>query len=53
MPLPKPTHAADLLTSEGLLKSLNYTASRYDNALDRGQAVPALAGSGQPSMEKS
>jgi methylaspartate mutase epsilon subunit len=53
MPLPKPTLAADLLTSEGLLKSLNYTASRYDNALDRGQAVPALAGSGQPSMEKS
>ena len=53
MPLPKPTHAADLLTSDGLLKSLNYTASRYDNALDRGQAVPALAGSGQPSMEKS
>ncbi len=51
MPLPSPHHSADLLTSDGLLKSLNYTASRYDNALDRGQAVPALAGPGQPSME--
>ena len=53
MPLPRPQHAADLLTSDGLLKSLNYTASRYDNALDRGQAVPALAGSGQPPMENT
>ncbi|MDX6410321.1 MAG: methylaspartate mutase epsilon subunit [Gaiellaceae bacterium] len=51
MPLPSPHHSADLLTSDGLLKSLNYTASRYDNALDRGQAVPALAGQGQPPME--
>lgn len=53
MPLPQPHHSADLLTSEGLLKSLNYTASRYDNALDRGQAMPALAGQGQPSMENT
>lgn len=53
MPLPEPHHAADSLTSDGLLKSLNYTAARYDNALDRGQAVPALAGQGQPSLESS
>jgi hypothetical protein len=53
MPLPEPHHAADKLTSDGLLKSLNYTASRYDNALDRGQAVPALAGPGQPPMENT
>ena len=44
MPLPEPHHAADSLTADGLLKSLNYTASRYDNALDRGEAVPALSG---------
>ena len=51
MPLPDPHHAADKLTSDGLLKSLNYTASRYDNVLDRGQAVPALAG--QPPLENT
>ena len=32
MPLPQPHHAADLLTADGLLASLNFTASRYDNA---------------------
>jgi methylaspartate mutase epsilon subunit len=53
MPLPDPHHAADRLTADGLLASLNYTASRYDNALDRGQAVPALAGQGQTPMENS
>ena len=42
MPLPEPHHAAERLTSAGLLASLNYTASRYDNALDRGRAVPAV-----------
>lgn len=47
MPLPDPHHAADSLTADGLLKSLNYTASRYDNALDRGEAVPALSGTHQ------
>ena len=51
MPLPEPHHAADRLTADGLLKSLNYTASRYDNSLDRGQAVPALAGPGEQPME--
>jgi methylaspartate mutase epsilon subunit len=53
MPLPSPHHAADSLTADGLLKSLNYTASRYDNALDAGQAVPALAGQPQTPMEKT
>ena len=54
MPLPQPHHAADSLTADGLLTSLNYTASRYDNALDRGQAVPALAGQGQsPTLENT
>lgn len=54
MPLPQPHHAADSLTADGLLASLNYTASRYDHALDRGQAVPALAGPGQsPTLESS
>jgi methylaspartate mutase epsilon subunit len=43
MPLPGPHHAAEKLTSASLLASLNYTASRYDNALDRGRAVPAVA----------
>jgi methylaspartate mutase epsilon subunit len=47
MPLPEPRHAGDSLTAEGLLRALNYTASRYDNALDQGQAVPVLAGPGQ------
>ncbi|MEK6227941.1 MAG: methylaspartate mutase [Actinomycetota bacterium] len=54
MPLPQPHHAADSLTADGLLTSLNYTASRYDNALDHGQAMPALAGQGQsPTMENT
>jgi len=53
MPLPEPQHAADSLSAEGLLTMLNYTASRYDNALDRGEAVPALAGPGQPPMENT
>lgn len=53
MPLPDPHHAADTLTADGLLKSLNYTASRYDNVLDRGQAVPALAGQGRQPMENT
>ena len=53
MPLPQPHHAADSLTAESLLASLNYTASRYDNALDRGQAMPGLVGQGQPSMENT
>jgi methylaspartate mutase epsilon subunit len=47
MPLPEPRRAGELLTAEGLLRALNYTASRYDNALDQGQAVPVLAGPGQ------
>lgn len=53
MPLPDPHHAADKLTAAGLLKSLNYTASRYDNALDRGQAVGALDSPGQQPMENT
>jgi methylaspartate mutase epsilon subunit len=53
MPVPEPHHAADALTSDGLLKSLNYIASRYDNALDRGRVDPALASEGQPSMEQT
>jgi methylaspartate mutase epsilon subunit len=53
MPVPEPHHAADALTSDGLLKSLNYIASRYDNALDRGRADPALAAQGQPPLEQT
>jgi methylaspartate mutase epsilon subunit len=44
MPLPEPRHSGSSLTAEGLLHVLNYTASRYDNGLDQGQAVPALTG---------
>jgi len=51
MPLPAPHHAADLLTADGLLASLNYTASRYDNALNRGQAPAALAGQSRSAKE--
>ena len=51
MPLPEPRHAVDSLSAEGLLTMLNYTASRYDNALDRGEAVPALAGPSHSSRE--
>ena len=32
MPLPQPHHATDALTADGLLASLSFTASRYDNA---------------------
>lgn len=53
MPLPKPRYAGELLTAEGLARALNYTASRYDNVLDQGRAVPALAGQGQPSTEST
>ncbi len=47
MPLPAPRHAADLLSAEGLLASLRYTASRYDNALDREHAGAPLSGAGR------
>ena len=47
MPLPQPHHAADSLTADGLLASLNYTASHYDTGLERGQSIAALAGQGQ------
>lgn len=53
MPLPESRHAGESLTAEGLLKALNYTASRYDNALDQGQAVPVLAGPGQLPGERT
>ncbi len=35
MPLPSPHHAADALTADGLLESLNYTAARYDHVLEK------------------
>lgn len=50
MPLPQPHHAADSLTADGLLASLNYTASRYDNVLGRGQAMPVPVGADQSTI---